>query len=94
MTLTLALVPGFLGFWGIGHLYLGRVRRGLLLLVSGWVLLGVAWGLFVLGLSAEKFGRWTGAILMLSGLVLMGGWLALWMWQALDARKLHQRQQD
>lgn len=90
----LALVPGLLFFLGMGHLYLGRVGRGVVLLVSGWVVFGLAWALFLLGVSALAFSRWTALILILGGLVLMGGGLALWMWQTLDARKLQQRQQD
>lgn len=90
----LALVPGFLGFLGIGHLYLGRVMRGLLLLLAGWVVLVLGWGLFLLGVSAQAFGSGTAAILILSGLALMACWLALWMWQAVDARRLNQGRRE
>jgi hypothetical protein len=34
----LEVVPGLFGFWGIGHLYAGRVGTGLALMVSYWVL--------------------------------------------------------
>ena len=35
--LILASIPGVLGFIGIGHMYLGYVRRGIVLLVVGFV---------------------------------------------------------
>ena len=34
----LEVVPGFFGFFGIGHLYTGKVGTGLGLMLSYWVL--------------------------------------------------------
>jgi uncharacterized membrane protein YvbJ len=34
----IALIVGFLGFEGIGHLYIGKSHRGIILLLIGWAL--------------------------------------------------------
>ncbi len=39
--MLLALLPGFFGFWGLGHIYLGRPRQGFRHLVFGLLLVGV-----------------------------------------------------
>ncbi|MGQ4834184.1 MAG: zinc-ribbon domain-containing protein [Candidatus Asgardarchaeia archaeon] len=38
ITAILALVGGFFGIWGIGHLYVGDVKKGILLLILGLVI--------------------------------------------------------
>ncbi len=38
LVLALALIPGSVGFLGIGHYYLHRLRRGFVLFLAGWVL--------------------------------------------------------
>lgn len=35
----LGLLPGLVGFWGIGHMYAGDVFKGLLILFTGWALI-------------------------------------------------------
>lgn len=42
--LVLAALPGVFGLLGIGHMYLGRVWRGIVLLVGGLVLAAVGFG--------------------------------------------------
>ena len=37
----LELIPGFFQWFGWGHIYSGRVLKGLLVMVSYWVLQGV-----------------------------------------------------
>jgi hypothetical protein len=35
IVLLLALLPGFFGFWGIGHFYIGKTTRGVVFLICG-----------------------------------------------------------
>ena len=41
ITILLAALPGLIGILGMGHLYLGRVKRGVVYLVVGICLLGL-----------------------------------------------------
>ncbi|MEZ4241485.1 MAG: hypothetical protein R3F59_36115 [Myxococcota bacterium] len=37
----LEAVPGLFGFFGLGHMYSGKVGTGLLIMISYWVLQGI-----------------------------------------------------
>ncbi|MDO8490853.1 MAG: hypothetical protein Q7T04_02415, partial [Dehalococcoidia bacterium] len=89
LVLLLAMLPGFIGFLGIGHFYLGKWGRGLVLLVVGLVVWVPALVLFVMGAGAVYFDARTALILMLSAFALMAGRMALWVWHTLDARKIY-----
>jgi TM2 domain-containing membrane protein YozV len=45
VALILALVPGLFGIWGIGHIYVGEITKGILLLFGG-IILGIIMILF------------------------------------------------
>jgi hypothetical protein len=40
VALILEILPGLLGFLGIGWMYIGRVGIGILLLIGWWIILG------------------------------------------------------
>jgi TM2 domain-containing membrane protein YozV len=44
--IALALIAGIIGFNGIGHLYIGKIRKGIVILVVGWIILAITF-LFV-----------------------------------------------
>jgi hypothetical protein len=77
---VLALVPGLFGLMGIGHIYVGRVKRGISLLVVGIILAALSYGSILLGLVAYELG--VAAIVF--GIIL----LILWIWQILNAYSL------
>lgn len=77
----LALVLGFFGLWGVGHMYVGRFARGISLLFAGLVVGGLFWLSVVLTVILIGY---IGMILF--GLFFIGGWL----WQAFDAYNLAQ----
>lgn len=52
VTLVLTIVLGIFGFGGIGHIYLGRVLRGITILIVGIILLVIAIVTFGIGLIA------------------------------------------
>lgn len=41
-TLVLTIALGIFGFGGIGHIYLGKILRGIVILIVGIILLGIA----------------------------------------------------
>lgn len=47
VAILLAVLPGAVSFLGIGHLYVGRLRRGLVLLVGTWALVSISFFCFV-----------------------------------------------
>lgn len=75
---VLALVLGIIGLMGIGHIYVGRIGRGIVLLVVGIILGFLTWGSFVLGFLTFGLG-FIGAIIF--GIIL----LILWIWQIFNA---------
>ena len=47
--MLLAIIPGLLGVCGCGHIYTGKVTRGIIFLFAGWLILTTT--LFTFGLS-------------------------------------------
>lgn len=80
-TILLAFFLGAIGLCGIGHLYCGRLERGLVLFFAGLVLF--ISGFTLLWVDLAYGGIWTA----LSLIVDLGG-LAFWIWQIFDARKV------
>jgi len=93
ITLVLSIVVGILGIMGVGHIYLGRVRRGIIIIIVGVIIWS---GLFVpviiLGMAGEleeNSDDPTALIGIFGGFAVVGiGALVLFIWQILNARKL------
>jgi uncharacterized membrane protein len=66
---------------GVGHIYVGRLKRGLLLLIVCIVLASLTYGSMLLGFVTFGLG-WIGAIVF--GIIL----LILWIWQIFNAYRL------
>jgi TM2 domain-containing membrane protein YozV len=96
ITLVLSIVLGLMGLMGIGHIYVGKVKRGIAILIGGlfiWVIVFIPIGfLSVLEESQELseeeimtqlFGPMIGALIIgaIAG-------FALFIWQILNARSL------
>jgi len=50
-TLIIALVLGLFGFLGIGHIYIGKAGKGFVLLIVGWILLGIGGATIMFGVG-------------------------------------------
>jgi TM2 domain-containing membrane protein YozV len=87
----IAFIGAIFGLLGIGQIYVGRIGRGLAILLSGFVLYALIWITF--------FGTFLGGALAGArnslGLMHIGGsvavafifmYVGLWIWQILDAR--------
>ena len=70
-TLILAIILGLFGLSGIGHLYVGKIARGVGLLIGSIVLAVIGLATLVLGV----------------GFVLLILYIPLFIWQIIDARK-------
>jgi TM2 domain-containing membrane protein YozV len=77
--ILLAFFLGILGLFGIGHLYVGVIGRGLLLFFAGLILEILGW------ISLEVVTE-EEVVLILLALLLWAGVLAFWVWQIFDAR--------
>lgn len=79
--ILLAFFLGFIGLYGIGHLYVGALGRGLVLFFAGGILEIISWVSLLAFLSGE-------ALPILIDLLLLVGLLTFWVWQIFDARKV------
>lgn len=92
-TLVLSIVVGLMGLMGVGHIYLGRVRRGIIILIVGlliWTIVFIP--MIMLGMLSEveedDFDM-TAMIGLMGGFMIVGiAALALFIWQIFNARKL------
>ena len=93
---VLALLLGFFGLWGVGHIYVGKLTKGIVLLALGvffeWVI-GISIGVGFFGsifveISDLYYFRYTPVALIL-GIIM---WFAItiggWVWQVYDAYHL------
>lgn len=71
-TLVLSIVLGILGLNGTGHMYVGKVGRGVAILIGSIIL-------FALGIVSISFGV---------GIVLLIIYFIIFIWQIIDARNL------
>jgi len=97
ITLVLSIVVGLLGIMGVGHIYLGRVRRGVIILIIGMTAMGGVFIPFVmlgmLGGLEEEPADPTAMMAVMGGFAVAFipwgiGMLVLFIWQILNARKL------
>lgn len=95
MTLAtiLAAVPGLVGIFGIGHIYLGATRRGIGILATGIGLVLIGYP----GFTSLQYVSWTEGMtittMIIIGLVMAGlAAIGLFAWQIFDARKIVKKQ--
>ena len=100
IAMLLAALLGIVGFLGIGHLYVGKIRQGIKLLVSAWVVAGASifcftlYGRYEVAVPFPGYSRglppgYTLLLFVLS-CVLFLGVIALWIWQIFDAKAVCQ----
>ena len=77
-TLILSIVIGLFGISGIGHIYVGKIGRGVGILIAGFVLL-------IVGIATAAFGI---------GIVILILAIPLFIWQIIDSRKLCRQYND
>ncbi|MDD1772711.1 MAG: hypothetical protein LUQ09_07295 [Methanomassiliicoccales archaeon] len=82
--LIFALVFGFLGFMGIGHFYMGKTAKGIVLFLVGGFLAVTSLAAFVVVLTDTEGFSIAGIV---AALVLSAPFLLIQIWQVFDAPK-------
>jgi TM2 domain-containing membrane protein YozV len=91
IAMILAIVPGFFGIFGLGHIYLGAIRRGIAILAIGIGLILIAYPGYVSFQYA--MGTINTTMIVVVALVMAGlAAVGFWIWQILDARKIAKQQ--
>jgi hypothetical protein len=93
-SMLIALIAGIFGLSGIGHIYVGKLRRGILLLVGGLALLILAAASSFAYNAALVYARYSyysdnnnGAVgILILGIIFGLSYLALFIWQIFDVR--------
>jgi hypothetical protein len=95
IAMILAIAPGFIGIFGIGHVYLGATRRGIAILAIG---IGLALITYA-GYASYQYVAWTSletittTMITVIALIMVGlGAIGFWIWQIFDARKIAKQQ--
>jgi hypothetical protein len=81
----IAIIGGIFGLPGIGHIYVGKIGKGIMILVSGIVLFFLGILSLMAGAALGPAGLAAGALL---GIVLMIAYVAIWIWQIFNARTM------
>lgn len=90
IALLLGLLLGWLGLWGIGQIYVGRIGRGIVLLIIGIVLMPALLFLAIAGsLLTFDMGAITAAMILIPIMLVVA--FILFIWQAIDAYMLANR---
>jgi len=90
LTLGLSIGIGIMGIMGVGHMYVGRVKRGIAILILGFVAeFAIFFSIGFLGIPLGYASTWdsAGPMVAVMGLAAIGG-LAFYIWQILNSRKL------
>jgi len=75
-TLVLSIILGLFGIQGVGHLYIGKIGKGIAYLIGSLIVFGVG-----IGLTATGVG-------MIIGVPLLIVYFIMFIFQILDSRKL------
>ena len=77
-TLILSIVIGLFGVSGIGHIYVGKIGRGVGILIVGLVLIIIGFATIFIGI----------------GVVFLIAYIPLFIWQIIDARNICRHYND
>lgn len=77
-TLVLAIVLGILGINGVGHIYVGKIGKGIWILIGSLILLAI-------GIATVAF---------MVGYALIFVYVLIWIWQIIDSKKICKEYND
>lgn len=81
----IAIIGGIFGFPGIGHIYLGKIAKGLVILFSGLILFVVALLVLFAGAFGGSAGIAAGTTIAIG---LFIAYAVIWFWQIFNAHTL------
>ena len=79
VALILSIVIGLLGINGVGHIYVGKIGKGIFILIGSIILFGVGIGATITVIGA------------IVGVPMLIAYFIIFIWQIFDARKLCQQ---
>lgn len=85
VVLILAVVLGLIGIMGVGHLYLGKVARGIVFLILGLAVIPTITALFLYLIVSVGPNPYS---IVAPVVIIIVIWLGLLIWQAYDAHQL------
>ncbi|MCX6650447.1 MAG: zinc ribbon domain-containing protein [Methanomassiliicoccales archaeon] len=80
----LGLGLGFMGFMGVGHIYMGKKAKGVTLLIVGGFLAFFSLMFWIVALDLTEYSL---GVRVFTALLMSAPYLALQIWQAFDAPK-------
>ena len=85
LVFLIAIIAGIFGFNGIGHIYIGKILRGELIIFLGWISFGIGILVYLFEFITQNDPLLQGFDLsMIFGLI----YFVIWIIQALDANRL------
>ena len=91
--MLISLIAGMFGLLGIGHIYVGKLRNGILLLIGGLVLMGLIFSCMLAYNTAQIYSQYgysdnnnTAGALLFLGIMFSLTYFALFVWQIFDIR--------
>lgn len=84
-TALIAFLGGIFGFPGIGHIYVGKVKKGILILMGGLVIYIIMVFSSIALNAAELLSSVQIWVIII--VIFLGGYIALFIWQIFDARE-------
>ena len=84
-TALIAFLGGIFGLPGIGHMYVGMVKRGILILIGGLVIYIIIVFSSIALNATELLSSVQSWVVII--VVCIGGYIALFIWQIFDARE-------
>lgn len=85
--LLLALILGIIGFMGIGHLYIGKIARGVVLLIFGLIVVPM-FAASLMYFIVSGMGYYPNETVIIPFIILIIVWLVILIWQTYDAYEL------
>ena len=94
----IAFIGGIFGLLGIGHIYVGKVGKGIGILIAGIIIVALFVITIMMGIMGPILGM--GPMMMMDpsqmSLIILPfilgiSYVVLWIWQIFDARKLSKK---
>lgn len=88
-TLALSIIPGLFGLSGLGHIYIGKTTKGVVILVASIISVWI----FGIPLTLQDSNTWFSPIPRTPyfGIVLLIAYVNVYLWQIIDSRRSCQR---
>lgn len=79
-TLILAIILGLLGIQGVGHMYVGKIGKGVGILIGSIILAVIGYSFLIAGFALYP--------LLAIGIIILIGYFIMFIWQIINSRNL------